>query len=84
MGLRRDVKDGTLTRVEVKALVDDPNLSDRFRLWAHRWLKRNQTNPPRGTSPGGNRPELDVNPAPRGGKRKRKRNKSKVFRPINR
>jgi hypothetical protein len=82
-GLRQRVKSGTMTRVEVKALVDDPNLSDTFRLWAHRYLKRNQTNPPRGDI----RPELDagrgVSP---GGKKKsrRRRKKAKVSKASNR
>ena len=84
MGLRRDVIDGTLTRVEVKALVDDPNLSDRFKLWAHRWLKRNQTNPPRGTTPRGNRSELDAVESPRGAKKRRTRKKAKVSSPDSR
>ena len=79
MGLRRDVKDGTLTRVEIKALVDDPNMGDTFKVWAHRWLKRNPT-----ISPGGNRVELDVVPPPRGDKKKRSRKKAKVSKPSGR
>jgi len=84
MGLRRDVKDGTLNRDAVRALANDEAMSPKFRAWATRFLKRTRPSPG-GDVPEGNRAELDVpHRSPRGGNKRRKRNKSKVSKATSR